>query len=705
MKHNFLIRLVCTILSIIVIFSAFLTVSAVSSEETPYQTYTYWQGVKQNGRKAVYCHTMFEVNRVLTAQSLNVTAFKQLNDVCVDENKNIYLLDDSGRIAILNSEFNKLSEIGEIEKNEEKISYSGAKSLYVANNLIYICDTENARVLITDNKGKYVDEYLLPDSPLIPEKYEFRPLHAVMDERGYFYVLSDGSYYGMILYDENKEFLGFYGANEVTTGIIGVFKNVWNRMFVSNTKKSNSARKLPYVFSDVITDKNGFVYTATGFTDRTNRKGQIKKFSPGTGRNILESGEVNFTDDEINITYNDGEEFNQNIIGLDVDEEGYIYCLDSAFGRIYMYDKECTMVSSFGSGMGNGVLRGTFVTPSAIAVCGSDIIVTDSTKNTVTVFSPNEFALTFKKAQTATIKGDYLQAKDDWQKVISQDKNCQFAYKGLARAFLTEGDYKTSMKYAKEGYDRKTYGLAFELYRQEWIGNHFQLLFFLVIFLVAGIIAVNIYIKRKNIVLIKNKEVKLLLSAFFHPSKVFSEIEEKKCGKLSLCVIMVAIYYVTTILQSLSGGFLFTYYDAETFNSLLVLIRSAGLVILWIVCNWMICTLTGGRGKIKDIAVATCYCLMPLIINNVLQIILTNFLLPSEAEFLSILHAVAIIYTFIMLAIAIIKIHDFTFSQFVGTGVLTIISMAAVVFLIIMIILLIQQLYGFIASVVVEMFL
>lgn len=705
MKHKLLSLLICFAIAVTAVTSLSVTVGA-EQEGNAYETYTYWEGIRESTRKAVYSRPMFNVDTVITANSLGLRSFKQLNDVFAADNGYVYLLDSDSRIIILNGEYAVIREIGALNSPDGQIDYSGAKSITVtAEGVIYICDTENARVLLADNEGNYLGKYVLPDSPLIPEEYEFRPMHAVLDSRDYLYVLSDGSYYGMILYNNTGDFLGFYGANEVTTGVIGVVKNVWNRMFVSNTKKSNSARKLPYVFSDIVTDSNGFVYASTGYTDRANRTGQIKKFSLGTGQNILESADVNFTDDEINTTHNDGENFNQNIIGMDVDENGFIYCLDSAFGRIFLYDKECTMLTSFGTGMGEGTLNGTFVTPSAISAKNNRVYVTDSSKNTLTVFKETNFAKLFKKAQALTLEGEYIAAKDAWLEIITLDRNIQPAYKGLARVYLTEGDYSLSMEYAENGYDRKTYALAYEMRRREWLDKNFGFVFAGVIIVAAAVIFIAVSFKKKNRKLIKNRELKLLFSVIFHPARTFADIQEKGLGKIGICVGMLAVYYVTTILKTLKGGFLFTYYDAESFNSLLVLIRSAGIVVLWIVCNWMICTLTGGKGKIRDISVITCYSLMALIIENILQIILTNMLLPTESEFLGILHTVALLYTFIVLSIGMIKIHDFSFGQFVGTGVLTVIGMAAVVFLGIMIILLVQQLYGFIASVVMEMFL
>ena len=677
--------------------------AAESPQEIPYESYTYWQGISENSRKAVYNRPMYETGRVLDISAIGKQAVSRLNDVCTDENGFVYLLDDASRIVILDRQYQLAGEIGELKKGEETYSYAGANSLYVhTDGTIIICDTENARVLHCDKAGTLLDIQALPDSPLIPEDYNYRPLHAVVDSRNYLYVLSDGSYYGMILYAPDRSFLGFYGANQTTNGIMGALKSIWDRVFVNNTKKSNSARKLPYVFVDV-TVGGGFVYTATGYTDKTNNKGQIKKLSPGTGENIFRSEDINFTDDEINTTYRDGQELDQNIVSIAVDDNGFIYCLDATYGRVLLYDSEKHMLTAFGAGMGSGTQKGSFTAAHAIALNGSDVLVADSTKCTLTVFQETTYGQQVKNLQTLTISGEYLQAKEGWQQVLKQDRNFQAAYTGLARAYFTEGDYETALEYARAGYDREAYALAFEFVRQSFIDRHFWLLFLGVLLLAGGVTAVVIVCRRKQIVLIANRELKLMFRATIHPALTFEEVKEKGRGSLKLCGLIAVIYYALSVLQVLCGGFLFTYYDPESFNSLLVLIRSVGFVVLWIVCNWMVCTLLGGRGKLKEITIVTCYSLQPLILEMLLKLILTNVLLPSEGEFLGILHVVALLYALLLLIMGMLKIHDYSMSRMIGTSLLSVIGMAAATFLIVMVGLLMQQLAGFAATVFMEL--
>ncbi len=722
MTKKMLRRIVAVVLAALMLAAVMLPASAESSQYVPYESYTYWSDISGAGRKLVYNRPMYETENVFDSKDFGIPALTELVDVCVDNDGNVYLLDTGGegieaRLIMLDSNYKFVKEFSFVHGPEGDISFSGAANVYVhTDKTVYICDTSNQRVLQCDLDGNYIDEYTLPDSPLIPADFDYRPVKVVADSRGYVYILSQGSYYGALLYapatsGTAKEFIGFYGANAVVNNILGAIQAVLNRMFPNNEKKANSQRVLPYTFSDIVIDSKDFIYTTTDAEE----SGQIKKLNPGAGNNILDSDSVSFQDNAVNRTYHEGGgPFKQTLTGLAVDDDEFMYILDSAFGRVFVYDAECRMLTAFGGGMSIGTQQGTFQTASAIAVketrdadgkvIVSDVLVSDKLSNTLTVFRRNDYGNMVTDLTRLTIDGDYLESREGWEEVLTLDKNLQVAYTGLARAYLAEDKYEDAMEVALEGYDRETYALAYEYHRQNLFSKYFTLMFTVVVVLVAGIIAFVLIRKKKGIVAVaKDTETRLALRTLIHPGLVFEELKDKKRGSRRVALVILTLFYVSAVVQVLWGGFLFTGYDPGSFNSLWVFVQSFGLVILWVVANWLVTTLAGGKGKMKEIFIVTCYSLTPIIISRVLYIILTNFLLPAEGSFLGILTTVAMIYTGLLLTIGMIRIHDFTMTRFVGTTLLTILGMAAIVFLVMLVAMLLQQLGGFVTTVITEL--
>ena len=691
-------RLFAVILAICLVASAVTAVSAVP----PTDSYTYWTNVGSQ-RKAVYGKAMYDVDTVVDMSKLGVLDIHaegtKITSMCKDNDENIYVLFSNSRIVVLDKAFNLVKEIGLING---ETSYKNAKGIYYNDGVIYICNTEGANIYMIDFEGNLLDTITLPESNLIPDDFVFKPIKITRDANGYMYVVSEGCYYGSLLYGPDREFLGFYGSNTVNATIASVFTNISNRLFPNAEKHANQIKKLPFSFVDITIDKEGFVYTCNGFTDHStaSRNAQIRRLSPGAGTNILNS-KVNFTDTKIIWIDNFSK---QDLCDIEVDDQGFIYALESTFDKIFVYDDHCRILSVFGGGMGAGKQVGTFTHACAIAIKdnGNEIVVADADTNFLTVFKINEYGKQVKELDYLTLNGEYDKIKEGWENVLAQDANSQLAYSGLANAYLEEEDYETALEYAKLGYDKDTYAVAFEYVRKDFISDNFTWIFIVIVVVVLGAIAFMFVTNKKKIVLIKNKSLNLMLTTLIHPSNNFTDIKEKNLGSIPLCFLLIFLYYAATVLKKIAGGFLFSNYDPTSFNSIVVLVRSVGLVVLWIVANWLVCTLLGGKGKLKEIVIVTCYSLLPLIIEGILYIALSNMLLPVEAGFLSIMKTISLIYAGLMLIIGMLKIHDFSMGRFLWTTLLTVFGMAVIIFLLIMLIILVQQFGAFIVTLVTE---
>lgn len=663
----------------------------------PYEAYTYWTELSgKNSKKAVPMQSLYEPDQVLNSTDMSETALVNMEDVYCSDSGLTYILDSKiPAIVVLDKKYNYLKTITELRTSDsESVSFVGAKALFVTKDeKIYLCGTESGCVWVSDNAGNIIETLLLPESDIIPEGFNYAPIKVTVDDRGYVYVLSDGSYYGAILYSPESEFLGFYGANKVASSVSQIFQNIWNRLFMNDVKKAASTKTLPFQFTDLDVGKDNFIYTTTGATISM-ATGQLKVLNPA-GKDIMGGSDINFVSEK-SIKYANKWK-DQDISQLAADEE-FMYVLDSNLGKVYLYDVEGNLLGVFGGGSTYGDVKGTFVVPNAIALNGDDVLILDKNKCTLTILKITEYGKLVKESQSLTLASKYIEAKEGWEEALRLDQNSQLAYRGLAKAYYREGNYELAMEYARVSADKETYSESFEYVREQLIKDNFYWAFPLVIVLIIVLICFAVYVKKKEIILIRSGAIKHWLSSLVHPFDAFRAIRENGKGSIVIGTVLVAVLYATSVLKSAKGGFIYTYFDASSFNALFVLVKTVGIVFLWTVVNWAVCTLLGGIGKIKEIYIVITYSTTPLIISNILYLIFTNVLFKSEAEFLGIMVAVFWIYTLFMLMAGSIKIHDMEFGRFFVTSVFTVIGIAIVIFLIFLLFLLIQQLGGFLLT-------
>lgn len=697
------------IISILVIALITTHVSAQSSE-----SFTHWDTANDKN-VAVISRAMYQPIKRITGSSLGLdTALNGLTDIFCDSNGYVYVLcGESSRVFVLNEDYTLQKELIVKSADGETESFNGAKGIYVdESGTVYISDTNNGRILILDNDGLVTDILSLPESELIPDDFQFQPTALIKDSAGNICVLSQGSYYGAVLYSPKKEFLGFYGASTVQASALDVLSYLWDLITSTDVKKSKAIRVLPYAFNDLSLDNDGYIYTCTGSTEikaYTNGVGHLRMLSPG-GTNILlkrnldgtssSSSNINFLEEKV-IVYS-GKHRVQNFVSIAINKDGYIFALDKAYGLVYVYDTDCNLITAFGGGVEEGNQLGLFNTATALAIKGSQVLVIDSKLNSITVFDITPYGELVQQAQKMYLNGDYSEAEGLWRKVLSLDRNSRLAYRGIAKALYVNGYYKASLEYARNALDYVTYDLAYHQILKQFTAKYFILIFGLGVLGLSALAAFLIKIKNRQTVIIKNQKLRTFLSVPVHPFKSFADIKYKNQGSILIASVIIVLFFIITNIRLTAGGFLFSKLDVETFNSLYVLAQTVGLAFLWILANWAICTLFSGKGRINEITIATTYSLVPLLVFNILHTVLSHILSYEGEVFLNILYTVALIFTLFLLSIGIMTVHEFEFGKFLVTTVITILFMLLIVFILFMIVILLQQFGNFIYTLYME---
>lgn len=677
--------------------------SAATIEDVPYTNFTYWE--TETGKKAVATKAMFQAFDTLTGEGSGIGAFQELQYMCVYDGF-LYVLDSAnGRIVKYDGGYHVIEQITGFEHNGETLTFHGAKGMFVDETGLYVADTQGKRVLCTRD-GKVFQIITKPEDTTIPSTFNFAPTRLIRDRSGYYYLLCEGSYYGMMVFTDKYEFCGFFGANSVAASFGDAIKEFIVGLFETETKNAGSVQALPYTMLDVCIDSDGFITTIND----EKWSGQIRRYGL-SGTNILKkpgdftyssTNGFNFADNPPvyrDTTTDYGTYIYCAFSAVTCDKNGFYYVIDGTRGRIFVYDMDINLLGVFGGGLNTGKQLGTFVSPSSITVFGDDLLVSDFSTGKITIFRRTEYGKLLMEADSLTIDSHYAEAQPLWEQIYAQDKNCQLAYRGIAKAALEKGDYDRSMEFAQLGYDRVTYSKAFEQVRDRFIYENFWWITLVVLATVAVVAAFLVISRRQELVFVKDRKLNLALSVLTHPIASFNELKQKKMCSVPIAVVFLAVFYVTSVLRTMYGGFMYGKGDLSQYNAFIELIGTVGLVLLWTVANWLCCTLFQGKGDMKEIFCVSCYSLMPVIVYNLAYLLLSNYLVPTANSGFELFSTICYGLTVIHLLLAMTIIHDFSFFKSIAMAALVLLGMFIIAFVIFVMLSLSQNLLSFVVQI------
>jgi hypothetical protein len=213
--------------------------------------------------------------------------------------------------------------------------------------------------------------------------------------------------------------------------------------------------------------------------------------------------------------------------------------------------------------------------------------------------------------------------------------------------------------------------------------------------LIGAVVAFIIW-KRKNKISIKNEKIKTFLSVPIHPFQSFDEIKYKKRGSIIIGFILTGLLYIGFVLKSTASGFLFLQVSPQNFNMLYTLAQTVGLVFLWTLSNWLVCSMFEGKGRLGEVFIATTYSLVPLIIYTFISVAISHFLPLNLAGFLGGFETVIWIFTFFLLSIALMTVHEYDFFKLLLTGVVVVFLMLMILFILFLFYMLFGQVVDFV---------
>lgn len=519
---------------------------------------------------------------------------------------------------------------------------------------MYIADTGNARILHLSHTGKYVEEFIKPESQLLGENFTFDPSKIYVSPTGFIYVVKGQT---ILTLDAHNRFRGYVGQSEIGFNL----KDLLLRIFASDEQKKVVRKRIAAPYLNITMDKKGMLYA----TSLDTLEGEIKKLNSvgnntyrkyGKGKSKIFNFSTIFTKLRLDSTIfafgermnDDGNAINPLFIDIDVNEESMVTVVEQQTAKVYQYDPEGNILTVFG---GKGDQKGRFNVPAALAGDQEGrIYVLDRVLGNIQVFEPTEFIKKVHHAVTMYSTGKYDEAYEKWKEVLAVDENYQLAHLGIANVLYKQENWEAAMDEYKMADDRIGYSKAYIEYRYEVFRQKFT-----VVILVLGTFALLAVLYVTSIRRVseqtlmefgakENEKIgtvqglKMSLGVVFHPVETFEAIKNGR-GRLNYIPGFIILFMV--LLTRLFNLFVVHYpladVDIRDSNLLLETVKLLLPVVTWVVASFAVTTILDGESKFGEIFISATYCMIPYILLTIPLSILSRILTREEVTFYAIL--------------------------------------------------------------------
>lgn len=438
------------------ILAGSLAVPMTVQAAMPYDTYSYdhWGEVVKEPHTYLYTRTISE-------KQLG-SALRYPSDLFVTED-GLYIA-DTGNNRILVTDFEGKLRMELTAAADESDLLSGPQGIFVTEDgHIYVADTGNSRIVEYDGNGSYIRQIGRPVTTLITEGQEYSPTKVVVDEAGRIYVIAYGINMGLVEFGASGEFQGFMGATRVS---VSAFEYIWKNYFSTQAQQQRMETIIPTEYSNIFVDNEGFIYaTINNLSDADIISGAdaIRRLNP-TGKDVLRRlGDFDIIGDLATTTY--GYDWSS-FVDVAATDYGCYFILDETDGKVFAYDNDGNSLFVFGR---SGIREGNFQKPVAIGLGGNEqtIYVLDSVLGSVLIFDITEYGSHLLDAIRRNNLGDAEGSTREWEQVLKYNSNSELAYIGLGKTYLTEERYREAMECFELGNSKKYYSRAFAYYRKE----------------------------------------------------------------------------------------------------------------------------------------------------------------------------------------------------------------------------------------------
>lgn len=669
---------------ILLLFLALLFIPSqreVQANGLPYATFTY----SSSQRRIVPTQDAYlplSMSFTLGGESLNSP-----RDITVDKDDNIYIADyGNARVIKYALQTDEVMIIGEGILNQPTGVHVGVDgNLYVAD----FGNKAGYQFIYNSASDTYTlgSIYQKPvNTPFFKPTDAFEPTKIISDRGNNVYLLLAGNINGLAQYENNGQFFGFFGGNQIPN----TWDNVLRSVLFDEQQRRDWFQMIPKPVYNIAVDNDGLILTTTKDVDG------YKKLNIA---NLV---------------------FNESVWGFPDNEDLFVGPYDTIFsinleGYITEYGPDGSVLFIF-SGQDLYNQKGMFKVPSGIAVDSrNNIYAIDQSTSALQIFIPTEFANLVHYAIELYQDGRYADSLIPWQEVLKMNALFDLANQGIGDAYFSTTQYELAMDYYEIARDQQGFSNAFWEVRNQALLSSGQgiiifLLTFVTLFILNNIIHFMDYVlKPVRKLKEKLKKYKLyneLVFPFYifkHPGDGYYGIKREAKGSNLSATIYLLLFFLTYIYWIFETSFLFNNYIPAEINMFQQIVTVFVPFFLFVVANYLVCSIRDGEGKLKDVFQASAYTLLPMIIAFPILTIVSKGLTYNEAFIYETLIFIAVAITLIYVIIMVKEIHFYDMKPTIGNILITLFTAIMILAVLFIVYLLLNEVYVLITDIIREL--
>jgi tetratricopeptide (TPR) repeat protein len=630
----------------------------------------------------------------VATQDAYLPAGTYLNDAGLLSPEDIYLhgrdlyIADTGnhRIVVFSLDSGELSSFGEDTlQTPTGIAVAEDGTIYVAD-----YGKENVAVFTPQ---RTLRETIERPTQIYYGQSPYKPRKLALDNYGNIFVLSEGTHEGILQFNANYEFDGFFGANKTKDlSLIEWFQ----KHFYTDEQKSRMTLRNPPNIVSLDVDPEGMVLSVT----QNDEENTVKKLNMA-GVNIWEEDSFFGWDDATDIA---------------VLKNGGFVLLESS-GWITEYSAEHSMLVEFGGTASTNDRNGLTAVASAIETDeAGNLYVLDRERGVLQVWYPTDYAQILHSAEDLYNEGRYEESLADWTELLRMNPTSYMVNWGYAKALFQLGRYEEAAEHFKLVTQTEGYSDCLWRMRSAWFQRNSTTIILLFVALALVLFALGYLQKRyywrdklsdryaaftQRHRLIENltTDVKYFLR---HPIDGVYYIKTGERGGAAAAGIF---YVVALIVQMVSRGLtpiLFGggYYIWNDETSILLI--TAVPIALFVVGSYLISSINNGEGTFRQVFTVFGYALTAFIIFIPLLTALSYALTISEVFIYRFLQFLIIGYTLVLFFIGIKEAQAYDLKQTIANALLTLFFVIVTILAAIVLFILWRELVDFVRSVLEE---